>query len=221
MVGKLIKIENEYYLTTEAKVEKGDYGVIFAHGISGFGRGWHTFHHEGTPGHKLDAICAGTRKITHSTAPIDGDEAGSSFHIIEQLSLKNCQAIELGYDLMYLAKEYSLFLSKDIGNISCASYHDGFQKALSILGDKKFSEEDLKFAYNRGSYDDRLNNKKLFNADKYIQSLQQTEWDVEIVMEVVPDFYSRSDEDGSIFTSNKKEVPKLDADGCLILKRKI
>jgi len=56
--------------------------------------------------------------------------------------------------------------------------------------------------------------------DKFIQSLQQpTEIKVEIEMEVVPDFYPRPDEDGSLFTSNKKEQPKLDSDGCLILKK--
>lgn len=53
----------------------------------------------------------------------------------------------------------------------------------------------------------------------YRGSRKQTEWDVEVEMEVVPDFYSRSDKDGSIFTSNKKEIPKLDSTGCLILKR--
>jgi hypothetical protein len=154
-------------------------------------------------------------------------------NLLGKLSLKNCQAIELGYDLMYLAKEYSLFLSKDIGNISCASYHDGFQKALEILGDKKFSEEDMRESFEAGNhYGDSWS--RFFNTDEisrtevekiddfssYIKSLQQTAWDVEIEMEC-----PQCQEWGYISecrnNCNKKFLkPKLDVDGCLILKRK-
>ena len=41
--------------------------------------------------------------------------------------------------------------------------------------------------------------------------LQQTEWDVEIEMEEIQEIYR----DG---TTKYERVPKLDADGCLILK---
>ena len=211
MEMKLIKIENEYYLTTEAKVEKGDYGVIFAHGISGFGRGWHTFHHEGTPGHKLNAICAGTRKITHSTAPIDADEVGSSFHIIEQLSLKNCQAIENGYDLDELAMGYDLYENINFVGQTRA-YKEGFLKALEILGDKKFSEDDVNLAFVLGKNKDESRINKLINS-----KLQQTEWDVII----------KTTCDGMVTGLCCSEVcdcniiPKLDEDGCLILSQKL
>jgi len=45
--------------------------------------------------------------------------------------------------------------------------------------------------------------------DKHIQSLQQTEWDVEIEMQ-----------HESLVYPTDKMLPKLDSDGCLILKRK-
>ena len=135
-------------------------------------------------------------------------------HGFYSLPLKNCQAIESGYDLDELANEllyskYPFHPSNDSG-YWLDMYKEGFQKALEILGDKKFSEKQLRFAYNRGSYDDRLNNKKLFNADKYIQSLQQTEWEVEIVMGDPIGI-------GDKYTPDTK--PKLDENGCLILKR--
>ena len=148
MEHKLIKIENEYYLTTEAKVVEGEYGLAFAHGgRNGFGRGWYIFYHDGRPVNKLNAICAGSRKITHSTAPIDGDEVGSCFNTIKQLSLKNCQAIECCVDLDTLVLSF----------------------------------------------------------------YPKTEWDVEIIMGDPIGI-------GDKYTPDTK--PKLDADGCLVLKRK-
>ena len=130
------------------------------------------------------------------------------------LSIKNCQAIENGYDLDELAikssKEY--FIKPIEAPIFTFGYEEGFQKALELMGDKKFSEADV-ISMIEKSRETGL------TAQFLMLTKQQTEWDVEIEIEVVPDFYSRSDKDGSIFTSNKKEIPKLDSTGCLILKR--
>jgi hypothetical protein len=236
MAGKLIKIENEYYLTTDTKVEEGDYGLAFAHGgRNGFGRGWYIFYHDGKPVNKLNAICAGTRKITHSTAPIDGDEVGSCFHIIEQLSLKNCEAIERDYDLGELKNQH---IQEQLSNFDKESYErylpfaedeanifiEGFQKALEILGDKKFSEENIEEAFAYGQLN-QLHNQKYFSGSAYLQSLlQPTEIDVEIVMEkVVDETKIISAIKGVKGSGDKittyKTVPKLDSEGCLILKR--
>jgi hypothetical protein len=138
-----------------------------------------------------------------------------------KLSLKNCQAIELGYDLNELAMGYDLYEKINfVGQMR--AYKEGFQKALEILGDKKFSEEDvikaIEIARN-GSMQEQHNGYGrptesryvLDNlpSDEIIQSLQQTEWDVEILC---------------LHTGNPKYttntgLPKLDEDGCLILKR--
>ena len=126
-----------------------------------------------------------------------------------KLSLKNCQAIELGYDLDELADEYykRLELVPHKGN----AYISGFQKALEILGDKKFSEEDMENAIEMCI---KLMNDKgsEFREHKQtvIQSLQQTQWDVEIVM--VPAMSNN----GNVYYG---DIPKLDAGGCLTLKR--
>ena len=113
-----------------------------------------------------------------------------------KLSLKNCQAIELGYDLDELVKE-DFFRGKyqyHLANNHLEFFKAGFQKALEILGDKKFSEDDILKAiemyYEKG---------KIFI--EIIQSLQQTEWDVEVE------------------THPREWIKKLDEDGCLILKR--
>jgi hypothetical protein len=111
------------------------------------------------------------------------------------LSIKNCQAIERGYDLDELAKREYLD-GYDNTYLCRITFKDGFQKALELMGDKKFSEKDViliaEYIRVASQSTPSVKTKDLF--DEY-QSLQQTEWDV---------------------TFNPEE---LDADGCLILKR--
>ena len=116
------------------------------------------------------------------------------------LSAKNCETIERGYDLN---EEMSKLVDKKAeqnNTIDLNSYGQGcldaFQKALELMGDKKFSEEDIHEAYSLGEREDRSGFHGLLN------SKQQTEWDVEIEMDIL----------------NEYDKPKLDEDGCLILK---
>ena len=142
-----------------------------------------------------------------------------------KLSIKNCQAIERGYDLDELAEECN---NPDLSwenNYARKKFKAGFQKALELMGDKKFSEKDMRKAIiwahdksTEGVYLSRL------PITDFIQSLQQTEWDVEIEMQRVKDetkiigAVKGVKGSGSKITTYKS-VPKLDADGCLILKR--
>ncbi len=142
-------------------------------------------------------------------------------HGFYSLSLKNCQAIELDYDLDELADFYG---AKAKGSVDFKlganqGFEDGFQKALEILGDKKFSERDLRTAYNVG-YSDGQDGATFYN--KFIQSLQQTEWKVEICCHIDDHGTGNGSEDSfshPMFTNTG--IPKYDADGNLILKRKV
>ena len=147
-----------------------------------------------------------------------------------KLSLKNCEAIENGYDLYELAEEeYFKHESNDLlyGDSENeqlaykAGIVDGFQKALSILGDKKFSEEDMiNFSeFVSGKYINQhkfLRDKSLkgfFTTAEILkeyQSLQKTEWDVEVIMDRIP---------ADLAPDGWDVFPKLDKDNCLILKR--
>ena len=156
----------------------------------------------------------------------------------KKLSLKNCQAIERGYDLdnyqyneaIRYAAGYGHpspegFSDEQIGRLH--GFIDGFQKALELIGDKKFSEgelvnilviflNDLKNMKYRGDEVSIIN--------QLLQSHQKTEWDVEIETQ-------RKIVGKQIIGSNPKIkgsgdiikqyeiLPKLDEDGCLILKR--
>lgn len=129
-----------------------------------------------------------------------------------KLSLKNCEAIERGYDLDELADIYSHEACEDMyeqegltgaewGWETALDFKKGFQKALELMGDKKFSEKDIYEAFSLGERGDR------FELGDLLDSRQKTEWDVEIEMRPA-----------SLVYKTDEMLPKLDADECLILK---
>ncbi len=119
-----------------------------------------------------------------------------------KLSLKNCQAIELGYDLDELAMGYDLYENINFVGQTRA-YKAGFQKALEILGDKKFTEYQLNEAIAESWNSCEDNEGETFSDvfQRIKETLQQTEWDVEVE------------------THPREWIKKLDENGCLILKR--
>ena len=171
----------------------------------------------------------------------------------DKLSLKSCQTIANGYDLEELACDkigIDISVIKHIdrkvfendsvstpiheaGALGAGLYHQvkgfeiGFQKALELLGDKKFSIEDIQNVIDSNEdslvYQTVSENGDIsfcLDEDVLIQSLQQTEWDVEIEMEC-PECKEYGYISECRDVCNKKFLqPKLDAGGCLILKRK-
>ena len=147
----------------------------------------------------------------------DAPYAQSKESPYKKLSLKNCQAIERGYDLDELACDEcgialdaykfikNIDTNKDIKTLNERYYEanvdgfkEGFQKALEIIGDKKFDINEVvelsKILISNPIEKCGKTHQEL--VDAYVKSLQQTEWDV---------------------TFNLDEK---DEDGCLILKRK-
>ena len=139
-----------------------------------------------------------------------------------QLSIKNCEAIANGYDLDDMSsKKYpientgAMFMPNrhEVTNIyRQEGFIEGAKTILEILGDKKFSELDMRIAYDAGASNIDGDGDPIDDVDMdfegIIHSAQQTEWDVEI------DVLMTEREGGVVI-----ETPKLDADGCLILKR--
>ncbi len=121
----------------------------------------------------------------------------------QKLSLKNCQAIERGHSPSEL--------SKVLTEGERGAFEFGYCLAREHNGNKKFSEEDLDKAFELGKYVEREDCTENYLA--YKQSLQQTEWDVEIEME----FVGRGKH--GIGSEVNHYMPKRDAEGCLILKR--
>jgi hypothetical protein len=128
------------------------------------------------------------------------------------LSLKNCQAIELGYDLDELISNHL-----ENNHIEAQTRRVDVIKLLilEILSDKKFSEEDIIKAIKLARIKDTnpKNTSAFLTLDEeIIQSLQQT-WDVEIEKEFI------FDPAMGISQGYNSDKPKLDSNGNLILKR--
>ena len=143
----------------------------------------------------------------------------------EMLSRKNCQAIANGYDLDELVREACDItdpLRLDSQKYKQDPYFKigfikGFQKALSILGDKKFSEF-LDREKELGISDIKTIERIQWYYKTYFDKSQQTEWDVYVEMEAY--YYEDFLNDGETHILEEKFRPRLDVDGCLILKRK-
>lgn len=146
------------------------------------------------------------------------------------LSISNCKEIELDIDLNKIKEDY---IKKRTSNYDADTldkylsfveedaneFINGFLLGIEMFGDRRFTLSDIKKAYNRGSYDDRLNNKKLLDDEKYAQSVQEKQWNVVIEMEE----YARKLTGRGVEVMKiklDKPIPKLDTKGCVILKRK-
>ena len=130
-----------------------------------------------------------------------------------KLSIKNCQTIERDYDLdEEISKIVKTIVPDDRGTdiwygTSMAVGKQCFQKALEVNSDKRFTFKEMVDCWNKAL---NFQEHKETLGD-YMQSLQQTEWNVEIVMGDPIGI-------GDKYTPDTK--PKLDEDGCLILKCK-
>lgn len=156
---------------------------------------------------------------------------------LQKLSFKNCQEIERGYDLDELAKTIfpdKIFTTNEEYEIPIDGFpyqwgfKVGFQKALELMGGKKFSEEDMiKFMQFIISTEELGNTSSVsastakYYIGKFIDKQQQTEWDVEVEMvNTLENGYKNQPVNTIGFIAEYKSVPKLDENGCLILKLK-
>lgn len=163
-------------------------------------------------------------KIYH-TNPLTSDLSNGG-----KLSLKNCQAIEVGYDLDKLSKDFANDHEKETDMAyefgrDMYSFREGFKKALEILGDKKFTYNDIRTAYMGGATNINCYGNSVINQEEDLQdtikSLQQDEWDVEIctLNDCQGDFEKCNGANFDCKLCTDTGIPKLDDDGCLILKR--
>ena len=143
-------------------------------------------------------------------AKVDFNGHSSIHYPIGKLSLKNCEAIERGYDLDELADEFSRKFPNDSEPIRYASFIIGAKTILEILGDKKFSEKDV-ISMIEKSRETGL------TAEYLILNNQQNEWGVEIVTE--PMNIDEIREQGKGFLHCNTDKYKLDVKGEIILKR--
>ena len=117
-----------------------------------------------------------------------------------KLSTKKCDEIFGTIDVEKLAEN-------TWGDKISSTYHayiSGFNKAMELLKDKVLTLEDMERARDKGKRDGEI------LWDEFIQSLQQSS-EIEVEIEQV----NKLNIDKGIF----EWMPKLDSEGCLILKR--
>ena len=151
----------------------------------------------------------------------DGSKIASTLpNPMGKLSLKNCEAIANGYDLDVVVEDIvKTIVPNDRGEdiwygTSMSVGKLCFQKALELLGDKKFNDF-LDKEKELGISDIKTIERIQWYYKTYFDKSQQTEFDIEIVMECCGKVYSQHC-DGTC----EHVKPLLDADGCIILKRK-
>jgi hypothetical protein len=118
-----------------------------------------------------------------------------------KLSKQNCDSIFGVVDVDKLAKEYV-----KISSVEFDAYKAGFNKAMELNKDKVFTLEDMRNAMNwvMTQYYEFYEQPTTARQEYYLESLQQpTEIEVEFVMDIL----------------NEHDQPKLDSEGCLILKK--
>jgi len=129
-----------------------------------------------------------------------------------KLSKENCDEIFGVTDTEKLADEYCTHEPKNVKelrdvNLIKLGFRDGFNKAMELSKDKLFTMEDVDKIFTCGKlYQDSKN--KAYSFQNVLNKLRQpTEIEVEIEMDICGDKVYAVPE------------PKLDENGCLILKR--
>ena len=139
---------------------------------------------------------------------------GALSSLTKKLSIKNCQAIENGYDLDELAISCLNRDSHTVPHIWLShiiTFKQGFLKAMELMESKKYSEMDLMKAYKDGKTS--MIKPHRLNMYEYEKSLQTKEWEVNIEVECCGNYSPCN------INCEYGSKLKLDKDGCLILKR--
>jgi hypothetical protein len=147
-----------------------------------------------------------------------------------KLSKENCDEIFGVVDVEELADEYIVIKPKHREhehNLAVSAYINGFNKAMELNKDKLFTVEDM-VGYFDWHKKQRYVSHEPYDIHEYIQSLQQpTEIEIEIEMEKYG--YCEGCRKAGMWHcthadtcgyAETRERPKLDANDCLILKKK-
>jgi hypothetical protein len=146
-----------------------------------------------------------------------------------KLSKQNCDEIFGIVDVEKLADERFLG-SDDITNYNLKfGFKEGFNKAMELNKDKQFTLEDLRTAMTYGIVQEGTGFVGIHSVDDLFNLIlkkvsQPTEIEVEVEMEKVVDETKvvgavKGVKGSGDKITTYKSVPKLDADGCIILKK--
>lgn len=174
---KLIQIEKYLLAIEESKVNEGDYGLGFAEGINGIGRGYSLFFHDGSNKAKVNTIAENTYKV------------------VAHLPLNNSPILEGVPLLPPLENEAEKLAEQECIKdewISEKSFKVGYNKAKEKY---KYTEDDIRDAMNFGKFGE-FNGIK--TTIKFIESLSQPKYPITFEYEM--------EENKPKTTSNSQEL---------------
>jgi hypothetical protein len=139
-----------------------------------------------------------------------------------KLCQKNCDEIFEVVDVEKLAHEFSQNLRGRSNLYAIIGFDAGFNKAMELNKDKQFTLEDLRTAMTYGIVQEGTGFEGIHSVDDLFNLIlkkvsQPTEIEVEIEME--PMNLDEIREQGKGFLHGNTKKPKLDENGCLILKK--
>jgi hypothetical protein len=208
MKAKLIKTEEGYYLVDNSKILKDQYYLAWENYYSS--PRWIRY--------VLSSGLNGDKQFNIIASNIDLDN-------IKKLSKENCDEIFGVVDVNSQVEDIVKTICPDdrgkdvIYGTGMAVGIQCFNKAMELNKDKVFTEDDVNLAFVLGKNNDESRINKLINS-----RLQPTEIEVEIEIKRVVDetkvigVVKGIKGSGDKITTYKSS-PKLDADGCLILRK--
>jgi hypothetical protein len=112
--GNRIELPLNIYITSDEEIKDGDYGLGFALGIKGVGRGHYVFKQDGTNVGKLNAICNGSKKIILTTdQDLIGVQAIDDEFLEWFVKNSSCESVEVIYSSLMKDYEYELLFPKE------------------------------------------------------------------------------------------------------------
>lgn len=133
----------------------------------------------------------------------------------QRLSFKNCENVFVGYDLDELVEENFKTTSFGTTNkwVAHETFRKGFRKALELMGDKKFTEEDMLKAFEKGAL---FGSTKTGNTHYFDEMIKKLKSRVRVKLSTTCDGVQTglcSD------LCDCNLIINRDKDGCLILER--
>jgi hypothetical protein len=208
---KLVKISNEYYLL-DGEINDGDKilhegDILTVNKNKGAYLSTYQFPHIDIKADVCDKIIGSSNSFFGTEIPfLDRNK-------IEKL-LNSVDVEKIAEQMIESHPDFKSEGFSDYQNGRFNGIIDGYNKALSDNSDKKFTLDDMRKCFEASretikhpDWDNIYDNFEHYMKSK---SEEKKEWSVEIEMDVVPDFESRSRyNDGQIYNGLKKLVPLL------------
>lgn len=104
-------IPQHLFIVNDSEIKEGDYGIGFAEGIRGVGRGHYLFYHDGSSKAKLNVIAEGSKKVIATT-----DKSLKLPSPSEQFVQKYVESYNKGCEISEINIDYQEYFMSNVGD---------------------------------------------------------------------------------------------------------